>query len=278
MSREAHLTSVEWLSSNHESSDIVIVDCHWDSNAYLRAHIPGAIMRPGHPYIKSEDKEGKPQKHLPNPEEFEALMNALGIHRDITVICYDEWHNHFATRLWWLLKYYGHEKSMILDGGWQAWVQKQFPVSTVTHKPQLTDQFEPLVNPGRLVELDELLENYTNPDWQVIDVRSDGEFDGTSNPGNNRSGHVPGAIHLEWNKMLVSDDTGVHYFRSNEDMERLLSDAGVSKEKKTVVHCQSGVRATFMAYCLEILNYPHVKVYDGSMGEWANLEETPLEK
>ncbi len=277
MSTNQNLTTAEWLSENYQEDNIVIVDCHWDSNAYLRAHIPNAIMRPGHPYIKSEDAEGNPEKHMPDPEQFELLMNRMGIDADSTVICYEEWHNHFATRLWWLLRYYGHDKVAILNGGWQAWVEKGFPVSMSTHNPLPTEGFKAQVSLDRFVGLDELLINYSNSEWQVIDVRSDGEYNGSENPGNNRSGHIPGALHLEWNSMLKSDEKNVHYLRPKEDMERLLSDAGVSKEKTTVVHCQSGVRATFMAYCLDLLQYPNVKVYDGSMGEWANLEETPLE-
>ncbi len=278
MPTSQNLIHVEWLSENYQEDNVVIVDCHWDVNAYLRAHIPNAILRPGHPYIKSEDTEGNPSKHLPNPEEFELLMKSMGIDADSTVICYDEWHNHFATRLWWLMRYYGHEKVSVLDGGWQSWVEKGFPISMSTHDPRSVGEFKAHVSHDRLVDLNELLNNFSNPEWQVIDVRSDGEYNGSENPGNNRSGHIPGALHLEWNKMMKSNEKDVHHLRSNEDMQRLLSDAGVSKDKTTVVHCQSGVRATFMAFCLELLQYPNIKVYDGSMGEWANLEETPLER
>lgn len=278
MSTNQNLTTVEWLSENYGEDNLVIVDCHWDPNAYLRAHIPGAIMRPGHPYIKSEDSEGKPSKQLPTADQFEDLMNRMGIDANSAVVCYDEWHNHFATRLWWLLRYYGHDKVSILNGGWQAWVEKGFSISVSTHNPGAGVGFEARARLDRLVGLDELQANFSNPEWQVVDVRSDGEYQGSENPGNLRSGHIPGALHLEWNKMLKPNERNVHHVRPKEEMEQLLSEAGVSKEKTTVVHCQSGIRATFMAFCLDLLQYPNVKVYDGSMSEWANMEETPLEK
>ena len=277
MNLNEQLTDVKWLSENLDSQDVVIVDCHWDSNAYLRAHIPGAIMRPGHPYIKTEDDTGNPGKHLPDADQFRNLMKTMGIDSNSTVVCYDEWHNHFATRLWWLLRYYGHDRVMILNGGWQAWVEAALPVSTLTHDPRPVGTFDININEHRLMGINDLLKNYQNDEWQIIDVRSDGEYDGSDNTaGNKRTGHIPGACHLEWNRMLKSNDNGVHFMRSLEEMRQLLGDAGVSPAKRTVVHCQSGVRATFMAYCLELLEYPDVKVYDGSMVEWANIEDTPL--
>lgn len=277
MDTSQYLTNVEWLSQNLETANLAVVDCHWDANAYLRAHIPRAIMRPGHAYIKSEDSDGSPEKFLPSPEQFTALMSAMGVGSDSTVVCYDEWENHFATRLWWLLRYYGHENVRILNGGWQAWVEKNLPVATGPSKPGQGMGFEARVQPAMRVALDELLANYQNPQWQVIDVRSDEEYDGRESAGNARVGHIPGAVHLEWNRMLRPEDNTVRRLHGLEEMQSLLEAAGVSRDKTIVTHCQSGVRATFMAYCLALLGYPEVKVYDGSMGEWANLDHTPLQ-
>lgn len=277
MKNHLYLTDINWLADNLEKEQVITVDCHWDTNAYLRAHIPGAIMRPGHPYIKSVDESGAISKYLPDPDQFTDLMNQMGISSTTTVICYDEWHNHFATRLWWLMRYYGHRDVKILNGGWQAWVEAKLPISTTSTKPRPSTVFQVDVQSSRLIQLEELLRNYQNPEWQIVDVRSDGEYDGSENPGNKRSGHIPGAIHLEWNQMLKSSDDLVHVLRDPDDMRKLLEESGIKRDRKTVVHCQSGVRATFMAYCLELLDYNNVRVYDGSMGEWANLEHTPLE-
>jgi len=94
-----YLVSAEWLNSHKNDENLIIVDCQWDENAYIRTHITEAFMRPGHPYIKSE-KEGEVSKSLPTKEEFQTMMGQLGVEEDTQIICYDEWSNHFATRFW----------------------------------------------------------------------------------------------------------------------------------------------------------------------------------
>ena len=97
--------------------------------------------------------------------------------------------------------------------------------------------------------------------------------------GNKRKGHVPGAIHLEWNQLLENskNDDEVRKFRSPAEIQSLLDTAGITKDKVWSPYCQAGVRGAFMGFALELMGYPAPRVYDGSMGEWANLEETPLE-
>lgn len=272
------LVDPQWISNHLQDDNIVIVDCQWDENAYLKAHIPNAIMRPGHPYLKSE-QNGELGKYLPSVEEFSRLMTEAGIDANTEVICYDEWDNHFATRLWWVLKYYGHKKVRLLNGGWQAWVAAGLPVScratevNAANRPYVTHE-----NPAINITMEKLLEKYDNHDVQILDVRRDSEYEGTELGKNMRGGHIPGAIHLEWNRLLSPSKQweGVNVFQPEEEMQALLDQKGVSKDKTTVVHCQAGVRASFTFFCLKMLGYPEVKLYDGSMGEWANMSHTPL--
>lgn len=90
MINDQYLTDTKWLTDNHDNPNLVIVDCHWDSNAYLRAHIPGAVMRPRHAFIKSENSDGSPQYFLPDSEQFADLMSKIGINNESIVVCYDE--------------------------------------------------------------------------------------------------------------------------------------------------------------------------------------------
>ncbi|MCT4623963.1 MAG: sulfurtransferase [Schleiferiaceae bacterium] len=280
MAHSDFLVTAKQLQQKLNDSNIVIIDCHWDENAYIRAHIPGALKRPGHPYIKSQE-DGIPNKFLPKPDEFLDLLNSMGITNETEVICYDEWHNHFATRMWWVMHYYGHKNVKLLDGGWQAWVAEGLPISFQSENPQVTEEkFRINENQSFNAQLKEILANYKSEDWQILDVRSDAEFKGEVLSGNKRGGHIPNAIHLEW-KRLLSPSTkyeGVSYFKSEVEMKALFDEAGIKKDKTIAVHCQAGVRASFSAFCLEMLGYPNVKLYDGSMGEWANEKDTPLEK
>lgn len=274
------LVSPEWLNQNKEDPNLVIVDCPWEYYSYTRAHIPGAVCRPGHPYIKALDDEGGQTVLVAGPSEVGKLLRDLGIGAGSTVVAYDEWGSIFATRLWWVLRYYGFDNVRILDGGWQNWVSQGFPISFKTEEPvEVTDPVDLETNPDLIVTHEELMNNHADPAWQVLDVRSDDEFHGRAAHGNTRMGHVPGAVHLEWNQLLEnsSDAEGVRKFKSSKEIEMLLNEAGVDGAKNIATHCQAAVRATLTAFALELMGYNAIKVYDGSMAEWSNREDTPLE-
>jgi len=273
------LASPRWLKDHLDDENLVIVDCPWAADAYARAHIPGAVCRPEHCYLKTKDKDGNLSIFLQTPAEFEKLCSDLGIGSNSTVVAYDEWGSIFATRLWWMLRYYGHNDARVLDGGWQGWVEAGYPVSYKKQQGSGDSDFKASAKPDLLVELDELRSNLSNDTWQVLDVRSDDEYNGKAAHGNKRVGHVPGAIHLEWSRFLNNskDADAVRNVRSAEEIENLLDEAGVDKQKTVATHCQAAVRATFVAFVLELMGYPPPKVYDGSMAEWANRDDTPLE-
>ncbi len=274
------LVSPKWLNQHLDDPDLVIVDCPWEYYSYTRAHIPGAVCRPGYPYIKTLDDNGGQTVYLATEPEFSKLLVDLGIGADSTVVVYDDWGSIFATRLWWMLKYYGFKNVKVLDGGWQNWVSSGFPVSSTSSKPkEITKRVELQANPEIMVTMDELLQKYDDPAWQVLDVRSDDEYEGRAAHGNKRMGHVPGALHLEWSQLLEnsSDGEAVRTFKSAEEIDVLLKGAGVNGSKNVVTHCQAAVRATLTAFALELMGYNPAKVYYGSMAEWANRDDTPLE-
>jgi len=274
------LVSPQWLDANKDKDDIVIVDCPWEYYSYARAHIPGALCRPGHSYIKALDQEGEETVLVASESEFQKLLDDLGIGVSSTVVAYDDWGSIFATRLWWVLKYYGFNNVKVLDGGWQNWVASGLPVSFASSKPkEITKRVQLQANPGVLVTIDELLQKYDDPAWQVLDVRSGDEYRGHAAHGNKRIGHVPEALHLEWSQLLENsnDAEAVRKFKPAGEIQALLEGAGLDGIKNIVTHCQAAVRATFTAFALELMGYNPAKVYDGSMAEWANREDTPLE-
>ena len=274
------LVNPEWLVSNKENEDLVIVDCPWEYYSYTRAHIPGAVCRPGHSYIKGLDEEGEQTALIVSEEEVQKLLIDLGIGADSIVVAYDDWGSLYATRLRWVLKYYGFNNVRVLDGGWQNWVASGFPVSFISSKPEeITNPVSLNANPQIIITMDELLQKYDDPQWQVLDVRFEDEYKGKVDRGNKRVGHVPGALNLEWSDLLENstDPEGVRIFKSADEIEALLKSAGVDVSKNIVTYCQAGIRATCTAFALELLGFNSVKVYDGSMAEWTNRDDTPLE-
>jgi thiosulfate/3-mercaptopyruvate sulfurtransferase len=272
------LVESSWLRDRLEDPRLVIIDCPWEAAAYGRAHIPGSLLRPGHPYVKVET-DGEPGLHFPTASEFRNTVKSLGIQSDSTVVCYDDWGSLFGARLWWVLKLFGHADARILNGGWQAWIKEGHPISFERPKHQTSTPID-LTTPhgGRFVTVDEILETGVQI-FSLIDARSDDEYQGKTASGNKRKGHVPGAIHLEWNRLLENSDNSeaVRKFRSAAEIQTLLDAAGITKDRAWTPYCQAGVRGAFMGFALELMGYTPARVYDGSMGEWANLEKTPLE-
>ena len=113
-----------WLWEHRDDPKLRMIDCA-SLEKYQRAHIPGAVGLPVHVWIK-EVEEGI---HVMGPEAFADLMGQLGVSDDTTVVTYDDWIGAYATRLWWVLKYYGHSNAKVLNGGWQRWVSEGRPVT-----------------------------------------------------------------------------------------------------------------------------------------------------
>lgn len=271
--RPGLLAEPEWLASNLHNPDVRVIDCGF-LDAYNRAHIPGALGLPVHHYIKEPDPAGGPfGVAVMSPEGFEALMGSLGVSNATTVVVYDDDNARPASRLWWVLNYYGHENVKVLNGGWHRWLSEGHGVSI--HRPELPPaQFTARPEPSLFASAAYLKERLGANGTQVIDARSDEEWEGRESRGNRRTGHVPGARHLEWSRAI--EDGGLHRFLPPAGLQRLVDEAGISREAETITYCQAGVRATHVAFALALLGYENVRVYDGSMREWANREDTPL--
>jgi len=267
------LAEPEWLATVLDDPKVRVIDCA-TVEAYRRAHIPGAVQLPVHYYIKERDPEGSDHGTLVMPPaEFEDLMAKLGVSNDTTVVTYDDNNGLVASRLWWVLKYYGHTNAKVLNGGWHRWLTEGRPVTFHgTRAPK--GSFSATPNPDIYATVDYLKDMHANPACQVLDARTDQEWDGTNDRGNKRSGRVPGAHHMEWVRFVATDDN--RKFLPAAEIEALLKSAGIERDKPTITYCQGGIRAAHAAFVMELLGYKDVRVYDGSMREWANREDTPL--
>lgn len=268
------LVEPDWIAEHANDPNVRIIDCA-TLEAYRRAHVPGAVHLPVHYYIKEDGPPGADHgTFVMPPADFEALMGKLGVSNDTLVITYDDNNALVASRLWWVLKYYGHTNAKVLNGGWHRWLTEGRPITFHAERPQAAS-FKATPNPDIISDADFLKQHHQDADCQVLDARTDAEWDGTNNRGNKRVGRVPGARHLEWLNFVGKDDS--RQFLPPGELERLLAEAGFTREKATITYCQGGIRAAHAAFVLELLGWDNVRVYDGSMRDWANREDTPLE-
>jgi thiosulfate/3-mercaptopyruvate sulfurtransferase len=222
------LVEAQWVEEHRHDPNVVVVDTDVEAG-YLRGHIPGAVLVPDN--YEKDPETGR--VHILPPDKFAALCQSLGIGDDTLVIACDNNQSLYSARLWWALSYYGHRNVKVLNGGWHSWVSQGLPISFDRPKAPAQVKFTPRVNDSVMARVDDLKANCSLDDVVVWDVRSDGEYQGTNSRGNQRAGHVPGAVHLEWFNVMERDS---HRFKSAEDIRRLLLEKGVTPEKRVYTY------------------------------------------
>lgn len=244
-----------------------IVDLR-SADAYAQGHLPGAVRFDEAALRNPSDVE----TYLPDPKAFETAMRGLGIGPRTTVVAYDDIGGRGATRLWYCLAVYGHERFRLLDGGWKRWEAERRPTTTET----------PTVAPGSLrvsrrpgpMSCPTAQVLARRPGVVVLDARSDDEYTGKRAASNGKGGHLPGAVRVEWTENL-EPETGL--FRSADDLKALYVSRGVTPDREVVTYCQSGGRASLSLFALRLLGYPKVRLYYGSFADYTG-RDAPLDR
>jgi thiosulfate/3-mercaptopyruvate sulfurtransferase len=269
------LVEPSFLAQHRTDPMILIVDCS-KSDAYERAHIPEAIHIMNDYWLKDPENETNPRGiHLMSPQSLVSVMSEIGIADDRLVVAYDDNSGRASARLWWVLTYLGHPEVSVLNGGWHAWVDERRPVS-YTRPQNQSGKYTPHVKSEWLATREDVIEALRDGGTQIVDARSIAEWSGEDSHDNTRAGHIPGAIHLEWNSLMSAGPPW--RFRPVPELRLLVREAGVDPEKPMITYCQGGVRASHVAFTLSAMGFKQVKVYDGSMREWANNATLPLAK
>ncbi len=223
------LVETHWLAQHLSDPDIRIVDCG-ARDSYTRAHIPGAVC-PRDSWMKDPSD---PQRVLvTGPDAFAKEMAGLGVGDDTLVIAYDGLRSNNAARLWWVLNYYGHGNTKVLNGGWNKWLAEGRPVTFKEPKVPAAE-FTPTVVDAIVCKVDDLKAKIGQPGVTIWDVRSPEEYDGRNDRGNQRKGHVPGAVHAEWTAMMSADD--LQTFKPAAEMWAVLNSLGITPEAEVVTY------------------------------------------
>ncbi|TYZ66350.1 hypothetical protein PybrP1_002992 [[Pythium] brassicae (nom. inval.)] len=255
----ASLVSSEWLFGTERK--LLVVDCEQPA-VFQRAHIPGA-----QPLALAAT--GLKSTGVIDQRAFEQVLALLRVEEDATLVFYDD---DSGLRILYDTK--------VLDGGWKQWVADTNGVETgPPHKIEPTASFwNSVTDNGALVDLIAVKKGLADGTTQFVDSRTPAEYSGVNANGNARAGHVPSAVNFDWTNAV--DRTGTGRFKSEKELEFVFSDVlALRKDAPVVTYCQRGIRAAHTAFVLsEVLGFSDVKVYENSMAQYLNRDDTAVEQ
>ena len=278
------LANPTWLAEHLQDPRLRIVDLRFDIRPgpsgqleptagredYEAGHIPGAV------FVDLNQDLAHPEAPLEilSSERFEALMSRLGIGNDTTVVLYDGGGGTWAARLWWALRYYGHDDVRILDGGHARWIREGHPIDSTSVKPEPA-RFEARPRPELRVTRDDVLKAIESDDICIVDALPEPFFLGEANLyPEHRTGHVPSARNLPAPANL---DPQTSTLLPAADLDALWTNAGVPRDKRIITYCGGGVFAAFSLFALHLLGHEDMALYDASWSEWGADPDLPIE-
>jgi thiosulfate/3-mercaptopyruvate sulfurtransferase len=273
------LIDTEALAGRLADPETAIVDCRfvvddpaWGQREYLAAHIRGAVFADMDRDLAGE-KTGLNGRHpLPDPAAFERTLGRLGIGSNTQVVAYDQDAGMYASRLWWMLRWLGHEAVAVLDGGFAKWLAEGRPIADgVEHRTPR--RFTGAPRPAMILDAELTGAAAQRADWCVIDARAPDRYRGELETLDRAAGHIPGAVNhfYRWNV----GDAGT-LLPPAELRVRLREAIGDVPSDRVVCYCGSGVTACYNLLALEHAGMRGGKLYAGSWSEWCSDPARPV--
>ncbi|WP_246007277.1 sulfurtransferase [Actinomadura pelletieri] len=252
---------------------VVLLDVRWHLagppgiESYRRGHLPGAVF-----VDLDRDVAGPPgpggRHPLPDAVAFESAMRRAGVSQDVLVVVYDDADSTAAARVWWSLRYFGHDKVRVLDGGYRAWTEAGRPVSAEEPEVKPGDF---IANPGRLPVLDAEGAAELATAGVLLDARAAERYRGDQEPVDPVAGHIPGARNAP-----TSGNVGVDgRFLPSELLRERFAKLGVTDAVDVGAYCGSGVTAAHEILALHLAGIP-AALYVGSWSNWVTDPSNPI--
>jgi thiosulfate/3-mercaptopyruvate sulfurtransferase len=278
------LASMEWLASHLDDPSVRVVDARYyvrptakgslvavsGRDEYDNGHIPGAAFVD----IMADLSDPDAPLHILSPARFQQLMGRLGIDRDKTVVVYDDQGGTWAARLWWALRYYGHEDVRLLNGGYGLWEKEGHPVERTATSPQAS-AFHVEPRHELRVTKEDVMRAIDDEGTVIVDALPPMFYTGEQRLyPSHRAGHIPGAFNVPAPSNL---DPITQLMLPAARLRELWRDAGLPSEKRVITYCGGGVYASFALFALHLLGHANAAIYDASWMEWGADPNLPIE-
>jgi thiosulfate/3-mercaptopyruvate sulfurtransferase len=272
-----HRTLVSTATLAEHLAVSAVVDCRfdlqredWGHDQYLTAHIPNAVYAHLTRDLSGE-KTGTNGRHpLPPADRLAKTFGQMGIDRRIQVVVYDQDSGMFASRLWWMLRYLGHDAVAVLDGGLAKWTREGRPTHSGDESRSVT-HFDCKPQPDLVIGLPDV---QAARDLLLVDARAPERFEGRSEPLDRVAGHIPGAVNHFFKGNMTPDGVMLPVDVLRERLTRVL---GTHPPDRTVMYCGSGVTACHNLLAMEHAGLRGARLYPGSWSEWSADPARPVE-
>lgn len=255
------LVGVDWLAAHRDDTGLLLVALMPEPE-FEEAHI-GASFRIDWPALEVVDTSDAGIAAWET--SVRERIGDLHIVPESRVVVYDNG-TLFAARLWWLLRYLGHDDVRVVDGGLPAWRAAGHEVETgpVAMTLDKRPPYPGISDSSVLAQRDEVLAALDDPDTVLVDARTPEEY---------AEGHIPGAININYPQNAGGDPP---MWKPADALRELYASAGVTPDRRVIPYCSSGVRSAVTAYTLWLVGYPRVALYTGSWNEWRDLPDAPI--
>ena len=273
------LVTPDWLAERTGDGRTVVVDVRWylqgkrGVDEYRAGHLPGAHFLDLDRDLASAPGPGRPGRHpLPSAEAFAQSLARIGVREDSVVVAYDDVGGSMAARLWWLLRYFGHDIGRVLDGGIQAWVESGRALETTTPAARESAPMHLAARPEMVVDKARVRGISERGQGLLLDARAAERYEGKIEPIDARQGHIPGAKSAPFGANLTGP---AGRFLPHDELARRYAALGVGTQAPLVAYCGSGVTACHTLLALAVAGHEDALLYEGSWSEWAGDATLP---
>lgn len=289
------ITAEQLMALRDAGARLMVFDCSFDlmnpaagEEQYRQAHIPGAVYAHldhalsdkgtpdahGH-YVPHADAASGGRHPLPSREKFAVWLSSVGFANDMQAVVYDRNGANYCGRLWWMLKWAGHEAAAVLDGGLQAWQAAGGEVARGSEPSHFQSNFELRAPLRTLATTQDVARRLGQPQQTLVDARAAPRYRGEVEPLDPVAGHIPGALNRPFQQNVGPDGKFKPAAQLRAEFEQLLA----GRDPATVVHhCGSGVSAVPNLVAMEVAGLGPTALYAGSWSEWCRDPLLPVEK